>query len=130
MIPLLLMLAGQATDPPLNCKDPETQYAMNMCAGRDFERTDAAMNRQWAKTKAAMAARDIRLKGIKPDRDPSYVDALVAAQRAWLTFRDTQCRLEGYSMRGGSAQSLEISGCKTRLTIDRTQQLAKLIKDL
>jgi uncharacterized protein YecT (DUF1311 family) len=126
----ILLMVAQAEEPKIDCKSPDTQYDMNMCAGRRAEREDAALNRQWVKTKAVMAKRDADETGMRDDGDPSYVNALLASQRAWLAFRDAECKLASYSMRGGSAQSLEFSECIVTLTADRTRQLAQLAKDL
>ena len=130
MIALIMLFAAEPQEARVDCKKPDTQFAMNECADRDFQRADIAMNKQWAKTKSLMAARDADAKGTTPDGDPSYVDALVTSQRAWLAFRDAECKVESYSMRGGSAQPLESVTCKSRLTAGRTRQLAQLAKDL
>ena len=55
-----------------------------------------------AQDKAGYAPRDGR---------PGYYQALLDAQRAWIKYRDLECRIEGYAMRGGSAESMMISGC-------------------
>ena len=127
---ILILMAAQAEEPRIDCKSPNTQYDMNMCAGYRADRADAALNRQWSKTKAVMAKRDAQEATMRADGDPSYADALVASQRAWLGFRDAECKVESYSMRHGSAQSLEYSECMATLTADRTRQLAQLAKDL
>jgi len=55
---------------------------------------------------------------------------LLEAQRAWLVYRDAQCRLEGYSLLGGSAQPMIVSGCLAMLTRQRTQELRDLVEVL
>ena len=127
---VFLLMAVQGDESKVDCKSPDTQYDMNMCAGRRAEGEDAALNRQWVKTKAVMAKRDADEVGVRADGDPSYVNALLASQRAWLAFRNAECKIESYSMRHGSAQSLEFSGCIVTLTAERTRRLAQLAKDL
>ena len=124
----LMALAAVAQDPELDCTDPQAQVEMNMCAARDFESADAELNVQWKLTVAGMKERDVDIDR-SYDKRPGYYDTLLAAQRAWLTYRDQHCANEGYSMRGGSAESMVISGCKTQLTEARTAQLKTLIEE-
>lgn len=112
----LLLVAGPPELP---------QSGLNVRAGADFAGADAAMNVQYHATMGAMKKMD----GIDaPDAKsgPSYQDALLASQRAWLTFRDTECLAEGYHFRGGSAQNMAVVDCEATLTRARTAQLKAL----
>ncbi|MEM9310349.1 MAG: lysozyme inhibitor LprI family protein, partial [Pseudomonadota bacterium] len=64
----------------------------------------------------------------KPDHDtrPGWFASLLEAQRAWITYRDAHCRVDGYTARGGSLEPLLVSTCKTALTKARTNQLKEL----
>jgi len=62
----------------------------------------------------------------RPDNRPGFFASLLEAQRAWLTFRDAHCRLEGYYARGGSLEPLLVSTCKTALTEARIGELRAL----
>ena len=107
----------------LNCDDPQAQIEMNLCAWRDFEAADAALNGQWAETSTKMKALDAERL---PDNQPGYFETLLEAQRAWLKFRDAQCLSEGFLARGGSAQPLLVAQCRAYLTEMRTEQLRNL----
>lgn len=120
MLAILLMLAAQD-----NCANPQAQQEMNRCAALDFQRADAALNAQWRLTQAAMQEMD-RNSGPPTDGRPTHAAQLLAAQRAWIAFRDAHCTSVGFEMRGGSAEPLLVAGCKTRLTRERTQQLKEL----
>ena len=123
---LLVILMAQA----LSCANPQTQMAMTACAGEASTRADAAMNAQWKLTLAAMHKQDQAAAGAaSPTAGPSYADALLASQRAWLQFRDTECRVEGYAARGGSLEPMLYSDCVKRLSVERTKQLAGIAKD-
>ena len=127
---VFLLAAGVAQAKPADiCESPITQRDMNMCAANDYEAADAALNAQWSRTADAMRARDGDLDRDYDDR-PGYFETLLAAQRAWLTYRDKQCASEGYRYRGGSMEPMVVSGCKTRLTKQRTRELADLIEAL
>lgn len=127
MIGLLLLAAAAPSEPQWNCDDPQYQQEMNWCAAQEFEKADAALNAQWKKTSAAMKQRDAEIDRSYDER-PGYFDTLLAAQRAWLTYRDQHCASEGYWARGGSMEPLLVSTCKTKLTEERTQQLVFLIE--
>ncbi len=103
----------------------QTQAQMNRTAGSQYQAADAAMTRQWQRTYAYMKGRDAQ------DRSRGggfgYAAATLASQRAWLQFRDTQCVIEGGEFAGGSMQPMVDTQCKTRLTRERTTQLAKLL---
>ncbi len=124
----LLALSAAAQDPELDCDNAMAQFELNACAYKEFERADATMNAQWKVTAARMKAIDAEFDRTQDNR-PGYFDTLLAAQRAWLTYRDKQCASEGYTMRGGSAEPMVISGCQTQLTDARTKQLKDLIEE-
>lgn len=124
----LLALAAVAQNPEIDCDNAMAQFELNACAYKEFERADAAMNAQWKLTSAHMKEIDKDFDRTQDNR-PGYFDTLLAAQRAWLTYRDQHCASEGYSMRGGSAEPMVISGCQAQLTEARTKQLKELIAD-
>ena len=128
MFATLLALAAAAQAPEIDCDNAMAQIELNACAYKAFERADAAMNTQWKLTSARMKEIDAGFDRSQDNR-PGYFDTLLAAQRAWLTYRDKQCASEGYTMRGGSAESMVISGCREQLTKARTKELKELIAD-
>ncbi|WP_241657336.1 lysozyme inhibitor LprI family protein [Aurantiacibacter suaedae] len=128
MIGLLLLLAAgtAAAEPADICAEPITQADMNQCAARNYAEADEALNVQWSRTAEAMRERDSQLDRKYDDR-PGYFETLLAAQRAWITYRDEHCTSDGYLYRGGSMEPLIVSTCKTELTKQRTSQLADLM---
>ncbi|MHA6722759.1 lysozyme inhibitor LprI family protein [Sphingomonas sp. RS2018] len=102
----------------------QTQAQMNAQAGAAYTRADAAMTSAWRVAYAAMKARD----GADTSRGGGfgYAAALLASQRAWLTFRDAQCVIEGGEFASGSLQGMTMARCRTRLTNERTAQLRAL----
>lgn len=115
----------------LNCADPPDQASADGCAGDASRRADAAMNVQWRITLAAERQRDKDYAGVpRGDTRPSYADALLAAQRAWLKFRDSECEVEAYAVRGGSLEPQIAAECEERLTKNRNKQLAAIAKGL
>ena len=121
----LIVFSLAAAEPRLNCADLQTQTEINLCAAQDAKKADAELNRQWATTAAIMRAQD-KANHAPKDGRPGYHAALLAAQRAWIRFRDLQCRAEGYAMRGGSAEPMMIGACLAQVTRARTMQLKEL----
>lgn len=124
---LAAIVLTQAATAPLDCDKAFTQMDMNRCAGDDYATADAELNAQWEVTAADMRERDALTRGLQDGR-PGYFDQLLAAQRAWLAFRDAHCSSAGYAARGGSMESMLVSMCLAHLTRQRTQQLQDLIE--
>ena len=131
--PLLMLLAtqhgveadaGEVARETRDCAEPMTQQAMNYCAALEFDEADAALNAQWRETAAEM--RRLDAASTPDDGRPGYFEQLLAAQRAWLSYRDAHCASEGYYARGGSLEPLLVATCKTQVTRARTQQLHEL----
>ena len=102
--------------------------APQTAAATSYQTADAALNAQYRRTLAQAQRRD---RGGRPgDRGPSYAAALTAAQRAWIGFRDAECRVEGYQYRGGSAEAMVHRDCLIRLTRQRTGELRSLQQSL
>ena len=90
----------------------------------DFGAADMEMEKAWNKTYASMKQRD--------EGDNSrgggfgFAAATLESQRAWLAYRDRQCIIEGGQFAGKPSQPEAQTGCKTRLTRERTVQLHAL----
>ncbi|TWD54224.1 uncharacterized protein YecT (DUF1311 family) [Agrobacterium vitis] len=110
------------TDTVPDCGNAQTQTEMNECASADFDRADRALNAQWKLTRAVMQETDANLE----DDQKGAEKALLNAQRAWIAYRDGQCEAEGFSVRGGTMESMIVADCKARLTDARTKELKAL----
>ena len=119
---LLLSSAQAAAEPQVDCEDPMTQMAMNICAGRDYQAADRELNAVWKDASARAKSVDAEIGDGTQHRE------LLAAQRAWLTFRDAQCSFEANQYRGGSIMPLIQSSCLTALTKARTEQLREYLE--
>lgn len=116
--------AAEFSGPAPECAEPMTQQAMNYCANLEWQEADAALNVQWQETADEMRRLDA---AVTPgDGRPGYFEQLLAAQRAWLSYRDGHCVSVGYHARGGSMEPLLVATCKTALTRTRTEELRAL----
>lgn len=94
-----------------DCKDPQTQSDMTICAGRDYQKADKSLNASYSKIRERLA-----------DDEPVR-KALLEAQRAWIKFRDAECAFSTMGTEGGSIQPMLKAMCLTELTEQRIQQL-------
>lgn len=98
-----LFLSGSALAADA-CDDPQDQMTMNECADKAFRAADAQLNASYREIVASL--RD----------DPDGRQHLVAAQRAWVAFRDAECAFRASPEQGGSIYPLVHSDCLTALT--------------
>jgi len=111
--------------PGAHCANPSTQTEMTFCAYDSFRRADEALNAQW-KIALVFNKKVDRDDPVPGPRDIRYADALLAAQRAWIAYRDAQCAVEGQAMRGGTGEPMIVYNCKAAMTRERTKWLAKM----
>lgn len=120
---VLLMIVAAAAS---NCGDKLNQLAMTMCQADVAGRADAEMNGVWKQVYAQMQRSD-REETTTDSSEMGFAPALLASQRAWLTYRDAECRIESFEWRGGSMQPFTYSQCMTQVTQARTRQLKAII---
>jgi uncharacterized protein YecT (DUF1311 family) len=108
-------LAAEA-DP---CARVTAQQDMNACIGDAVNRADAVLNRVY--------------RQLNDKLDVNGKRNLVAAERAWITFRDRECELRtGYDTRdlrnNGTIAPYLVGQCKLDLTSRRTEELRTQIR--
>lgn len=124
---IVLPAAAQAQDFDCSNWDTLPQQGLNHCTAMDYQAADKELNAIWPKVMAEAKARDDEMEGYHKDLGvPSTADALRAAQRAWITFRDRQCELESYDFLGGTAQPMIASSCLAEMTRKRTAELKQI----
>ncbi|MGY3040437.1 uncharacterized protein YecT (DUF1311 family) [Rhodanobacter sp. TND4EL1] len=114
----LAVQAGDADGDFIQCNPQGSQTELNACAGAEFGRADAELNRVW---KAIQA---------RYDDQPKFLAQLKKAQQAWLVFRDAEMAAkfplapgERANVQYGSVFPMCESGFKARLTTQRVAQL-------
>jgi uncharacterized protein YecT (DUF1311 family) len=120
---VLASLTFPATAQEIDCQNAVTQTEMSQCAYDDWEIADAKLNLAYKRAMQLLKEWDADL----PEDEKGGAAALQEAQRAWITFRDKACEVEGYAMKGGSAEPLLVYGCMRQLTEDRSAQLNGLV---
>ncbi|MEM5495624.1 lysozyme inhibitor LprI family protein [Hoeflea sp. AS16] len=129
-LPLLALIAAPALADELpDCIDPQTQMEMTYCASLDYEKADAGLNALWPDIVAAAKQNDEYVAGqVEGTGVPTTFEALLAAQRAWLKYRDAQCEYEAYEVFGGTMQPMVGSLCLARLTRERIELLSRSLE--
>ncbi|AFZ13887.1 protein of unknown function DUF1311 [Crinalium epipsammum PCC 9333] len=98
-----------------NCKNPQTQVEMNICEELRYQKNDKKLNQAYQK--------------LLPKYSGSQRQKLIAAQQAWIKFRDLSCTFEESQVEGGSMAPMIYSGCLAELTKQRTAQLEQYLKE-
>lgn len=62
--------------------------------------------------------------GLSADEIEGWKNDLIAAQKAWVSFKDTDCHeVRSFEYWGGSARNLAVLSCQYEYTINRTKDL-------
>jgi uncharacterized protein YecT (DUF1311 family) len=119
VLPLLLG-SGSARAEKIDCTNASSTVEMNFCAEKDFQAADKTLNTAYEAALASIKGRDLE----KPYDAKSFEAALRASQRAWLAYRDADCKdLVAQEWSGGSGTTSASLGCMTEKTMQRTKEL-------
>ncbi|MDH3665459.1 MAG: DUF1311 domain-containing protein [Paracoccaceae bacterium] len=113
---VLAECTGLIADPCQAKSGGETTLGMNNCLTQEAEAWDVILNRLWPELMKRARATDQANQITGPD---SAAETLRAAQRAWIAFRDADCR-HSYATYGlGSFRTIAHSACTLELTARR-----------
>ncbi|MDZ8109726.1 MAG: lysozyme inhibitor LprI family protein [Nostoc sp. DedQUE12a] len=98
----------------LNCNNAQTQVQINECSRLFYQNADKKLNAVYQQ--------------LLPKLDRTRKQKLIAAQQAWIKFRDTTCEFERSEYEGGSIAPTIYFGCLENTTKERTQQLQEYLK--
>jgi len=112
LTPLLFTSMAFAVD----CENASDQATMNQCAAQQNAAADKELNALYQQITS-------RFKS-----NPDGKKQLVGAQRAWVAFRDAECRFSASGVEGGSVYPLIYGNCTTELTKARVQTFKQYLK--
>lgn len=106
---------------------PRQSAERKECAGADFTYADTALNATYRKITSQLKKELADAYKTKDEYSISYsknrLETLVAAQRAWVAFRDANCTAMASENFGGTLAGLQSIGCETEMTKARTDEL-------
>lgn len=108
LIPMVLAPLAPSFVSADECTDAAAdQRTMDDCAEKAYRAADAELNTLYRQIERRLAS------------DADTMKLLVATQRAWVGFRDAECRFAASGVSGGSAYPAIFAGCATGLTKKR-----------
>jgi uncharacterized protein YecT (DUF1311 family) len=127
---LVLFLAGAATaqtaKPDDPCRKVSSQRELNDCTEKKFHAADDEVHKVYRSISAALDGKLAKLGNgdelLRKYAASAVVD-LKAAQDAWVTYRDLECKAEAGQEAGGSIQPTVLANCMESITRARIQQL-------
>lgn len=112
--------AAQAADP---CATQSNTLEMNACAEQTLKKTDQELNRVYKKVMDSLA------KETSPGlRAQDVRQQLVEAQRAWIEFRDKDCKATYTYNEAGTLRTLSYLGCRQVHTEHRIRDLNQYLE--
>jgi uncharacterized protein YecT (DUF1311 family) len=93
---------------------------MKQCTSSAYQAADKILNETYQQLSKSWSAGD--------SDSVERKKRLVAAQRAWVAFRDADCSLQASDMLGGTGEGLIVLGCLYKATSDRAKQLEELMQ--
>jgi uncharacterized protein YecT (DUF1311 family) len=118
LIGFILIAGTSVASAADECASPMDQTTMNICADKSYKEADRALNAQYAVTRKAVLA-----------YDPEGDKLLIAAQRAWVAFRDAHCNATSFAFKGGTMEPMMRASCLAETTEARTAELKKMASD-
>jgi len=106
---------------------------MDDCAAFRYKKADAHLNRVYQKAMQYMTD-DLAQAQKEADQQQTRwaqteMSSLKQAERAWLSYRDLQCKAAGQRNEGGSMQPLIETECLTTLTEHRIAEIKSIYED-
>ena len=120
LFPAFFFCAAASVHAQPDCGRARTNAEMTACAWQKYERIDAALNKVYQS-----ALKVIADSGGEPPFDARRWEALMRkTQRAWIAFRDAECKeLTRAEFGGGSGTGLAVAECMSALTEARIEAL-------
>lgn len=91
---------------------------MSMCLDQELQYWDTRLNAAYGKVRAMRKATDKEMRDIG-SAAPSQADALLAMQRAWITYRDATCDYERSHWGGGTGGGPATVSCHMYMTAEQ-----------
>jgi uncharacterized protein YecT (DUF1311 family) len=107
-------------------KNPDNM-GLKECTNKAHSEADKVLTNTYRSIQAAL--RTTQPGDSEADNKKEEFTRLLASERAWITYRDAECDLQGVEMLGGSGEGLVIGTCLYSLTQQRANDLDDLFGD-
>lgn len=115
-----LAVAAAEDEPRVDCGDIRNTYESNVCSERRLAEADLRLNDVYKRVLSQIA----RGGDETPYDATSWTESMKAAQRAWLGFRDADCKgVVPMEWSGGTGTTAAVLGCMITKTEARTREL-------
>ena len=111
---------------PLEGCDASADAGLAACADKALEKADADLNAVWKKVLVTFDPKSAAGNSgdVTPAQLAEWKADLVAAQQAWVTFKDKDCNgARGYEYWGGSGRGIAVTSCLYEYTVNRAADL-------
>src|SRR5690349_8976218 len=119
--------AAKAAEPVPNCKDPQSNLEMKMCASRELTAAEGELKIAFDN---ALKAAEEQYASVRSqpgfETMPNMPEELRKAERAWEAFRDLNCGYQTLVYYGGKMAWLAVTGGLLDMTKTRTKELRDL----
>jgi len=120
LLALILLPSPADAKEAVDCSNARNTVEINACAETDYKAADDALNDVYRKVLAHIADS----AGEAPYDRASWEKAMREAQRAWVAFRDSDCKgAVPMEWSGGTGTTAAVLGCMTEKTAARTSDL-------
>ena len=92
----------------------DTTLGISECVMGEHAAWDAILNREYKQARVAYGG------------DQAAADSLLAAQRAWIAWRDAECAFQYDRYGGGSLRTIASANCQMSMTAQRALELRDL----
>jgi len=111
LILLLFFSHSIYAEEKLDCENPLSTTAMNICANQAVELENDSLDKYLAKARE------------KYSDSPEIVEALNNSQESWLVYRKSYCNAISVQWSGGTIQGVMFSSCMLKLTKRRIHNI-------
>ncbi|WP_151638821.1 lysozyme inhibitor LprI family protein [Noviherbaspirillum aerium] len=101
----LIILAASRSAFGLDCSKAITTPDLNQCASIEQKKVEATLNRVYQRVLKSLDDKDAE------QPDAKVRNAFIAAQRAWVKFREADCNAVYQKHAGGSIRTMMHIGC-------------------
>jgi uncharacterized protein YecT (DUF1311 family) len=99
----------------VNCSTAETTVELKYCSQQSYKAADKQLNQIYQQVISTTRGQQKQL--------------LIAAEQAWIDFRDNNCNFETFLSRNGTGYEIFRNGCLERLTKQRTKELQNYLSE-